>query len=199
MAASHSCTTQGSGPLVWHRMEAELGLCCQGRTGTKHSPRSAWGEIPAGGFPASIPNLHSQAGMQLQPAQTTAWKGHCAQHWATQTWSFFLPAAASHHRVNKQSHFGALWQKETPTGTRSAPALAGQSGCQGIESPRKLQYDSLNYTNCVSWYWGRINIVFLMVDFINTIGFSLTLRNCVSQFLQTISHQLCSFRSVDDW
>lgn len=180
-------------------MEAELVRA--GLAFRKHSRRSALGEIPAGGTPARIPNLplagrqgcscrqHSLQNDPVATAETPKCRG---------LEQIFHPAAASHHWINKTIP-ELPWQKEPPTGTRSTPALAGQSSCQGMESPRKLQYDSLNYTNCVSWYWGRINTVFLMLDFINTISFSLTLRNCISQFLQTISHQLCSFRFADDW
>lgn len=182
-------------------MAQDGGRACQGRSGSKHSPgvKSQLEEPQRGSqtFPSLAGGDAAAAGTDNNSLQNDTVpaaeppKGSSLEH-------FFQPAAASQHRVNKVIP-ELPWQEEPPTGTRPAPALAGPSGCQGIESPRKLQYDSLNYTNCVSWYWGRINTVFLMLDFINTIGFSLTLRNCISQFLQTISHQLCSFRFADDW
>lgn len=151
--------------------------------------------------PKPCASLGSKVGMQLHPARTEPAKCHRACSSATQKVAAGarFPPSGSIPPQGEQSHLRAVLAEGAATGTRSAPAPAGQSGCQGTESPRKLQYDSLNYTNCVSWYWGRINIVFLMLDFINTIGFSLTLRNCIAQFLQTISHQLCSFRFADDW
>lgn len=164
IAGELSLPTQGSGPPGCHRMEAELGVCRQGRTGRKHSPRSALGEIAAGGTPLRIPNFAlpfacrrgcSCSRHRQQPAE----QHHAHSRARTQELEQFSHSAAA---ASPASHGGVSkvilelpWQrrqKEPPTGTRSAPALAGQRGCQGLESPRKLQYDSLNYTNCVSWY-----------------------------------------------
>lgn len=102
---SISPPTQGWGHPGWHRMEAELGECCQGRTGRKHSPRSTVGEIPAGGTPARIPNLTLPFASCSQHRQEPA-KSHL-QPSPNAGAAALLAAGSSIPQQGKQSHFRA--------------------------------------------------------------------------------------------